>query len=283
VSKAMMQSRTHRDDKGTPPAKAKPAAAPKAPAKAAAPKPTFKIISETVAAVPANRARHTVGIGEDVTVKTDPATAVAWSVTGKGAVAPAAGNTTTFTAAQSPSKPVVHAKAGAEEHTIAFNVVAPIGMTSKVKSNTGPPGGTKGPPNNQISARTIFDCTVIPTSVSFDNAQFRENIPKVSFKWPDGTADGRIAEIVPWTTTNNKTTDTIYDPPVPITRLDKAGKRGNLWYRVTVPEEYQDDGGTWVSWLPKESHLRDFVNTGQARMSLEASDNAVGSWQGPWQ
>jgi len=249
--------------------------------KGGAPKATFGVTSRTVAATPSNRTRTTVGIGEDVTLTTSPSTAATWAVTGAGSLASAAGNTTTFTASQTPGTATVTSTSGAETKTTRFNVIAPNGMTSKVTSN--PALGTAGPPNNQIGAHTVFECTVLPVSVSFDKAQFRENIPLSNFTWPDGTAGTRSAATVPWTTVNNKTSDDVDSSLFPIARLQKVGKARNFFFHIPVPEEFQNAAGAWVAWLPKEKHLREFITSGKGRVTLEASDNVAGRWQGPWQ
>lgn len=248
---------------------------------AKAKKPAFAITSETSATFPANRTRRLLGLGEVVTLRTSPAVAASWSLTGAGAIAPANGDSTTFTAPQDRGKSVVTAEVGGEAHTASFTTIRPNGMTSKVNSHPLP--GVLGPPNNRMGARTVFDCTVLPVSVSFDFARFRENIPRREFTWPDGTDDVRPAEIVDWTTTNNVTQDQVTAHLEPIARLTKGGKEKNFFIHISVPEEFQDDAGNWIPWLPNEKHLREYIAGGKARATMEATNNVAGTWQGPWQ
>jgi hypothetical protein len=245
------------------------------------PAPTTKIVTQTAATTPADRTRKTIGIGEKVKCSTDPATAATWSVSGGGAVSPAAGNSTTFTAKLGPSKPTVKATVGGTDLTVDFDVVAPNGLTSTVSSNPGL--GTKGPPNNQIGFETIFECTVEPTTVSFSNVEFRENIPKNNWTYPDGTADSQGPTVVPWRAkSGNKTPDDVSTGLEPIARLSDGTKNVAFGFTIKVPEDYKNDAGTWVNWLPNEEHYKEFDATGKGRGTLKATNNASGAWQGPW-
>jgi hypothetical protein len=244
--------------------------------------PISKVTSQTVATSPAKRGRTKLGIGEEVVCSTQPATPATWSVVGGGAVAPAAGNSTTFTASKSPSKSTVKATAGGKDVAIDFEVIAPDGLTAKVSSNVGL--GTPGPPNNQVGFETIFDCIVTPSTVSFYNVAFRENIPKNDWTWPDGTADSKGPKVVPWNVGfDNKTTDDVSRGPDPVAVLSKGGKPVDFALTIKVPEDFQNEAGTWVSWLPDEEHLKEYAGaTLKARGTLKATNSASGSWQGPW-
>jgi hypothetical protein len=271
-----------------PPTPATPSPAPAEPLDkrpAAPPKPAppaTKIVTQTVATTPADRTRKTIGIGEEVKCSTDPATAATWSVSGGGAVSPAAGNSATFTAKLGPSKPTVKATVGGTDLTVDFDVVAPNGLKSTVSSNPGQ--GTKGPPNNQIGFETIFDCIVQPATVSFYKVGFRENIPKNDWTWPDGTAGTNGPKEVPWSVgQDNKTTDDVTSALRPIGRVFDGKKNVSFAYTVQVPEDYKDDAGTWVSWLPNEEHYKEFDATGRGRATLKATNSPSGTWQGPWQ
>jgi hypothetical protein len=253
-----------------------------APAPAPAPAAATKVVSKTVATTPADRTRKKIGIGEEVTVSTDPATAAAWTVAGGGSLAPAAGNSTTFTASKSASKSTVKATVGTNAITADFDVVAPDGIKSTVSSN--PSLGTPGPPNNQIGSETIFDCTVQPATVSFYRVEFRENIPKDSWTWPDGTADSNGPKVVPWTVgQNNKTTDDVSSGILPIGRIFDGTKNVDFSVTIRVPEDFKDESGAWATWLPNEVHFREFKGaTQKARSTLKATNTESGTLQGPW-
>lgn len=248
-----------------------------------APVPANKIVTETVAATPADRARKKIGIGEEVNCSTDPATAATWAVSGGGTISAASGNSTKFTASMTPSKSTVKATIGKNNLVVNFDVVAPDGMTSTVKSDSGL--GTKGPPNNQIGFETVFDCVVQPATVSFYRVKFQENIPSNTWTWPDGTADSKGPKVVPWRVgEDNTTTDTVGNSFRPIARLFDGKKNVNFGYIVKVPEEYKDESGTWVSWLAKEQHFKEFEGaTQKGRATLKATNSVSGGWQGPWQ
>jgi len=242
--------------------------------------------SQTEAETPANRDRTTLGIAERVTVSTNFGVVVTWSVSGGGIVSPVSGTSTVFTASRSPSVSRVKATFGTASCDIEYTVIAPTGMDSAVNANNG--CGAAGPPNNTIGASTRFDCTVQPLTVSFYRAQFRENIPGEAYTWPDGTAGNRAPAIVPWSVNPaNGTTDDVSQCGDGIGRLDEPPPGGgyvDFHIDVRVPEEYQDEGGNWVAWLPGENHPRDYRGAdAAARVSIEATNTANGSWQGPWQ
>jgi hypothetical protein len=244
---------------------------------------SFVIKSKTKSTIPADRARLKLGIGEEVECSIDPPGAATWSLTGDGSLSSPTGPTTTFTASQSPSTPVIKADFGGQSATITFDVIAPNGMTSSVKSNE--VLGTPGPPNNQIGSKTIFDCVVKPDTVSFYNASFRENIPKDDWTWPDGSAGTNGPKIVPWNVTfDNKTTDTVTSALRPIRKIHDGTKFVDFGYTIHVPEDYQDKGGNWVTWLAGEEHLKQFRGADQkGKSTLIATNTLGGDWSGPWQ
>jgi hypothetical protein len=209
-------------------------------------------------------------------------------VVGGGTVAPDTGTNTLFTASMSPSTSTITATLSGVttcQIEIVFTVIAPSGITCTVGSETG--CGIPGPPNNTIGARTFFDCTVQPTTVSFFWAQFRENFPGEVWTWPDGTADSWPTTVEPWQVTQaNEAVDDVAMCVDPIVRLDPPPPGGgyvNFDFTVRLPEEYLNDGGTWVQWLP-ESHTREYRGLDAAsRAIINASNTATGAWQGPWQ
>lgn len=252
------------------------------------PCPSCSLTSQTVSLMPANRARTTLGIAEDTTVSTVGGVVATWTVAGGGTVVPAVGASTLFTASRTPSVSTVTATLpGGVFCTRVFTVIPPTGINSVVNSNTGCVGGTMGPPNNQIGMRTIFGQTILPTTVSFWRANFRENIPGEAFVWPSGAAGNHPVQVVPYTCSQaNGITDTsarCYDP---IGVLDPAPPGGPLMafgFPIRVPEEYLNQAAAWVVWLPGEDHPKSYTAAGTGRTSIVATNTANGSFQGPWQ
>lgn len=243
----------------------------------------FKIKSETVSPIPANRDRTTLGIGEEVICSTEPSVSVDWRVNGGGRVSPTSGTSTTFTASKSPSMSIVHAELGTNDCTLVFRVVAPNGMNAVLKQDLTP--GVPGPPNDRIGAASRFTCTVLRTSVSFYAAEFQENIPTNTWTWPDGTQESNPAHTVAWSVGyDNRATDGISDSLRPIGRIHDGSSYVNFNYIINVPEEYKNENNQWILWLPYETHPREFRGSDQkARVILNATNSANGGWMGPWQ
>lgn len=245
----------------------------------------FELKSETVATTPADRARTTLGIGEDVSISTEPPVSVTWSVTGGGTVSPVVGSSTTLIASKSPSTSTVSASSDGHSCDIQFTVIKPNGMNCSSDHDIG--CGVPGPPNNRIGASTLFNCTVLPTTVSFWRAEFRENIPGETWTWPDGTTGSHPKQIVNWSVSQaNTTTDESTRCGDPIARLDAPPPGGgyvNFWYDIRVPEEYLNQAGVWTLWLPGENHPKEYRGSdAAARTFINATNSSHGGWQGPW-
>jgi hypothetical protein len=121
-----------------------------------------------------------------------------------------------------------------------------------------------------------------PTSVSFKNVSFREDIPSQTWTWPNGFPDGQSATITYWGVgCDNAFTDTVSSSLNPINWLSNGSNYMSFGYSVQVPEEYQDDSGAWVSWFPGEIHPRQFRGSDQKASVL--LDGVPGGWMGPWQ
>ena len=264
------------------------------------------ITSQTVATTPANRARTTIGIGEEVDCSIDQATwadtdcnvtqgqvendtigTCTWSVSGAGTLSTTTGFSTRLTAHQSPGTAVVEAVVKDSQtkynesvtKTKSFSIIAPNGETATVKQNTGL-GLALG--NNQIGSETIFAVTVQPTTVSFYRASLRENIPNINFTWPDGTADTFTARILPIPQDMaNQYDDQFGYGPDPIGRIRQGAAFVNFTINIPVPREYRNQSGLWVVYttVPSKSEYRGADQ--KSRQHFNAA--AIGSWQGPWQ
>lgn len=243
----------------------------------------FKVKSETKSPTPSDRSRTTIGIGEEVNLSTDPATTVSWSVTGGGSVSETSGSSTKFTASKSPSNSTIRASVSSKVIELQFSIIAPDGMTSTIGSE--PSLGTSGPPNRLIGAKTIYDCFVTPATVSFYNIELRENIPSHTWTWPDGTVQNYGPKYVNWSVSyDNKTTDSVSTGLIPITQMWNGTTYVSFTSVTKVPEEYKNETSTWTIWLGGETHNNEFRGSDQkARVSLNATNNVFGTWQGPWQ
>jgi len=245
----------------------------------------YKYETETISTTPSDQTRVNLGIGEEVKITITPSSVNAsWSLTtGDGGFSSSSGSVTQFNASKSPGSATVRAAFYGINKDTTFSVVAPSGMNSALKSDGSL--GTAGPPNNNIGAKSVFDCTVQPTTVSFYNAEFQEKIPGDTWTWPDGTGGSRPAATVPWTTSfDNKTTDTVSSALASINRIKQSGTFVNFSVSIRVPEEYKDKNSNWVAWLPGETHPREYRGSDQkTRVLINASNSAAGAWMGPWQ
>lgn len=243
----------------------------------------FKVKSETVSPTPSDRSRTTIGIGEEVNLSTDPATTVSWSVTGGGSVSQTSGSSTKFTASKSPSNSTISVTVDSKVIEIPFIIIVPDGIKSTANSNPGV--GTPGPPNNMIGAKTVFNCVVQPTSVSFYNADFQENIPVDNWTWPNGTQSSSGPKIVTWSVRyDNKTTDSVSFRGYSISLIWDGTNYVSYGHTIRVPEEYKNELGKWIEWLGSETHYKEVRGSDQkSRVSLNATNNEPGTWQGPWQ
>ncbi len=124
------------------------------------------LTSETEAMVPTDRARTTVGVGEEVTVTVDPAPAT-WSVGGAGTVSPSSGASVTFKAGDRAGSATVTANGAGGSCSITFTVIEPSGI---MMSRTSLVRHQKGHPDCGFLARPYIQ----PATVSFYNIEVRE-------------------------------------------------------------------------------------------------------------
>jgi hypothetical protein len=237
------------------------------------------ITTETVATIPANRQRTTIGIGEEVVCSIQGCAAVTWSVTGGGSVSPTNGSSTTFAAPESPSTSTVHAKVGGVECTVTFGVIPPDGFTTTIASSPGL--GTPG--TNEVGQYTVYNVDVTPASVSFYNVSFRENFPYTnSWVWPDGTAQSEQPAPQPWSVgQDNHTTDDIRSGPYPKGRLYNGTNYVSFSYTITWQEQYQNESRTWVTFVDGETKVTEY--NGSTLQARGICRGVPGNWQGPWQ
>jgi hypothetical protein len=131
------------------------------------PKNACTITSQTKATSPANRARTTIGIGEDVDLTVSPGPAT-WDITaGSGAISPTSGTTITFTAPERASTVTIQATGPGCTCTITFQVIEPTGLLFEKASNF---RHTNGSPDCGYLAQVY----VQPDTVSFHNIEIRE-------------------------------------------------------------------------------------------------------------
>ncbi len=240
------------------------------------------VITETVSISPADsRDRRIIGLGEEVNCYVRPSIITSWLVFGKGYVRMKNATWTTLVADRSAGDVTVSAQVGEVNIAIDFAIVSPEGKV--VFHNTDL--GLGAPGTNNIGARSSFDIFVTPETVSFYRLQFREKIPGEEFVWPDGTQDGIPAEIKTWSVLfNNWTQDESRRGPDPIERIHNGTSYVDFSFAKRVPDEYQNEEGEWISFLPDVTHDREYRGSDmKARVRINASDSDEGGWMGPWE
>jgi len=129
----------------------------------------LRVDSETVATVPADRARKTLGVGEEVTLTLEPSSLspVTWSISGNGTLSSLTTNPITFTADDTASSGTVTATYNGHGCDVTFAVIEPTGISmQKLSESNYPPG--------QAGAGMYTEITMLPITVSFYSTEFLE-------------------------------------------------------------------------------------------------------------
>src|SRR5579862_4029169 len=125
------------------------------------------ITSQTTVTSPPNRARTTIGIGEDVDLTVSPGPGT-WSIlSGGGSLASTSGTTVTYTAPDRAATVVVQATGSGCTCTITLKVIEPTSLLFQKDSNF---KHTNGRPDCGYLAKVF----VQPDTVSFHNIEIRE-------------------------------------------------------------------------------------------------------------
>jgi len=247
----------------------------------------FTIKSNTIATLPTNRDRTTLGLAEQVECWTEPSVSVHWSIEGGGSVNPEDGSSTTFTASKSPMTQTIHAEVNTTDCSLDFEVIEPSGESGTYDSTS---GWTPGPPNNQIGpGQAKFICTTLSTTVNFYNVWLRENLPGDDWKWPDKTKGSRPAFVCRYKTyvisgIQNRSEDYVSEGPFPISRLNDGTSYQDHQHTIRVPLEYENEWGGWTVWFPDVTHEMQYQGSDQKScVKFNSTNVAYSDWVGPWQ
>ncbi|MDH4241839.1 MAG: hypothetical protein OEW48_19945 [Phycisphaerae bacterium] len=270
--------------------------------------------SETVATTPANRSRTTIGIGEEVVCRIDsnswadtdcekvddgPWTEVndtigdrVWACSSGGTINPSgvtSSNTTTLTADKSPDICVVGVDVYDSEDkfdddaiwkSITFDIIAPDSSTY-VKNSDSPTWTAWTSGTKNLGARTLYDVTEGPTTVSFYNVEFREHFTGETDTWPKTTTwNAPSADIYFGVNQANQSTDEqktgLYDS----NNLYTGTEWQNFSPSFSIYLQYKNQAGVWTGYNTVTA-TRNYYHTGRtARVGV---DGVNGGTQGPWQ
>jgi hypothetical protein len=271
--------------------------------------------SQTVATVPADRTRTTVGLGEQVTCSIDSSSWAdtdcnttpdpnvveddtigdrVWSASGKCDVSPTtagAHDSATMTAHHTPGaatvQVIVHDSEAKYDDTVTktkgFSVIAPNAVNVAFHQDVSPWG--TGTPKTWIGAKQQFRWTFGPSSVNFDQANLRINWTGNTWNWPDGTQSSFPAQKNPVSVgvvggTHNRLTWESSDH-YQIERLDNNGYQDHTT-ALTASIEYRNQASTWTHIVALQS-IRNYRGADQkCRIRHEASDSSNGTYVGPW-
>lgn len=242
---------------------------------------------ECVAAGDTNLDRTTLGIGEVVYFSGMPDNTT-WSVSGNGTISSTNGSGTTFTAKLSPGSATVTAQVGGVTIPTTFSNIAPSSITV-VGHADHPFGSSVGIGDaKSMGARTYYDIIVGPTSVSFANAELREN-PEPSSKnvtWPSGyqtlisfersSFDPFSCGGVPSATDRISTGSKLFD----VRLLQKPdGYLGNESFSVSWTDQYKNDSGQWTDFFTLTANYDFSASDATCRITYLG---VPGSKQGPY-
>lgn len=245
-----------------------------------------KVDSETVATTPADRTRKTIGIAEEVVCTLNPPLSATWSLVGGGSIVSAPdGTSASFTAPETPCTPVVHAQVGGADCEVSFNVIAPTGMNYH-QDNQWCLGFPRkpSPPAIMIGVGRKFPVTILPTTVSFYNAEFRENKTGQAYTWPDGTADmSSIGQPEFSVNQANMAQDQISSGLDGYWRLKDGDNYVAFSYNAPVPLEYWN-GASWVEFMSgtENHHEHLYQESGSAAAKAIGSTVKQSLYYGPW-
>ena len=204
---------------------------------------------------------------------------VTWMATGNALPMPPSGTQTTLTAPFTPGPFTIRAfRNGVVCQQLSFDVLAPDSEDCTLLADVG--YGALGPPSNRIGARSKFECTIMPNTVSFVNANFIEDAMAVSWTWPDGaTGNHPLASLLYTYGASNRTIDEVGSGTFSTQRLAGAAPGFILRYDRQLQLSYFTDGGTQP--FHSQVHPRQFrAVDAKARVGI---DSIYGEWQGPWQ
>lgn len=269
--------------------------------------------SETVATIPANRSRTTIGIGEEVECSIDSGTWEdkdcknyteivwdtigdrVWSCTSGGEISPSGvtqDDSTTLTADMSPGSVYVHVNVhdNFEEGEgylypdlpalagRTFAIKAPSGATVSFCEDIG--FGTLG--TNYSGAKTSYDFSVTAThSVSFYNVIFREHFEPDTFpNFPDGGTHERGAADIGFTVNQaNWRDDTIWDV-IPIYYLYDGVKYCDYDFTEEWVDQYMNEDSDPVDFEDMTTTTEFYANGFECQQTYNGE---YGGCQGPWE
>ncbi len=233
--------------------------------------------------------RTTIGIGELVTCLFSTGEVVDWSANGQGSVNPPSGVQTVLTASKTPGACTVKAKKqNGSECTLTFDVIAPNAIRYGVDfANAGGYPLIAGPPDNRIGNGRTFLVTILPTTVSFMNVDFRESAAAQNFVWPRPGSVGLFpAEFGEFhVNAANEQTDRVSIADAPIENLNDG--TGNVDFTATqkIPLDYKNAAGQWINFVAGDNnrHLFIFAPSGTCKVKCIGENEKESVPRGPWQ
>ncbi|MBP7652844.1 hypothetical protein KA977_05435 [Candidatus Dependentiae bacterium] len=246
----------------------------------------WEIVSEAVSPVPTDRSRTVIGIGEIINLKITPEFEVKWYCSGDGKLNAGQGEIKknvelTANKSLSASSATVRAEIGLKTKTKVYTIELPQEIYFSKMFDY--PLGIDGPPNNYIGAKTEFEITVTPTTVSFKNVKFHENIPSIYVSWPNNTQTYIGGRIVDWDVGfDNLGTDMVSTGYYSSSKLLSGASYVDFSFGNSFPDEFETDDGDWVPFF-NCSYFDLYYSNLEAKVKVYGANNDEGGLQGPYQ
>jgi hypothetical protein len=263
------------------------------------------IVSETKTA-PGPSNRTTLGMGEKVDCRIDRQTwvdkdcygdweeddaigSISWSANAFGQGWPITGDTCTVITDARPCTVTATATItdsgtrGLDSpitRSIDFDVIEPDGCYIEELHDL---ARVKAPPTNYVGVWTMFDLVTTPTTVSFCNVVFSEEIPLHEWVYPSGTPSswGPLQKLFGVEPGNLSLDDCRYT--VNHEAVQNGGQYQDFTNTIVMKLSYWNYDGVWIPWYFGKTHWNKFRaadQKGQEEVQVDNTDH--GDWMGPW-
>jgi hypothetical protein len=201
-----------------------------------------------------------------------------WTCSG-GSLTLTQGTYTSLIAYLSPGSATVNVLVRDVTLNVPFDIIAPsnIQVVTNQDNTLGWQSGA-----NEVGANTKYLLNILPTTVSFNNVSFRENLPAYTIAWPDKITNTIASSVVSFGyggSCSGVDTDLISDI---VSKSDIYD--GTIYENFSVPyswpDQYLNQSGNWTTFVIINT-LTEF--NGANLTARQTYQGVPGGWEGPWQ